>query len=40
MITRFETLNLVDYLKYPPKLELSEYEDNEEIVFYDAPTAS
>ena len=40
MITRFGTLNLVDYPKYPPELELSEYEDNEEIVFYDVPTAS
>ena len=40
MITRFGTLNLVDYPKYPPELELPEYEDNEEIVFYDAPTVS
>ena len=39
-ITRFGTLNLVDYPKYPPELELPEYKDNEEIVFYDAPTAS
>ena len=39
-ITRFGTLNLVNYPKYPPELELPEYEDNEEIVFYDAPTAS
>ena len=39
-ITRSGTLNPVDYPKYPPKLELPEYEDNEEIVFYDAPTAS
>ena len=39
-ITRFGTLNPVDYPKYPPELELPEYEDNEEIVFYDAPTAS
>ena len=38
MITRAETLNLVDYPKYPPELELP--EDNEEIVFYDAPMAS
>ena len=37
-ITRFGTLNPVDYPKYPPELELP--EDNEEIVFYDAPTAS
>ena len=36
-ITRFGTLNQVDY---PPELELPEYEDNEEIVFYDAQTAS
>ena len=35
-ITRFGTLNPVDYPKYSP----SEYEDNEEIVFYDAPTTS
>ena len=39
-ITRFGTLNPVDYPKYPPKLELHEYEDNEEIVFCNAPTAS
>ena len=39
-ITRFGTLDPVDYPKYPPELELSEYEDNEEIVFHDAPTAS
>ena len=39
-ITRFGTVNPVDYPKYPPELELPEYEDNEEIVFYDAPTAS
>ena len=32
------TLNPVDYPKYPPELELP--EDNEEIVFYDTPTAS
>ena len=37
-ITRFGTLNQVDYPKYPPELELP--EDNEEIVFYDAPTVS
>ena len=36
MITRAGTLNPVDYPKYPPP----EYEDNEEIVFYNAPTAS
>ena len=39
-ITRFGTLNPIDYPKYPPELELPEYQDNEEIVFYDAPTAS
>ena len=39
-ITRFRTLNPVNYPKYPPELELPEYEDNEEIVFYDATTAS
>ena len=37
-ITRAGTLALVDYPGYPPELELP--EDNEEIVFYDAPTAS
>ena len=37
MITRAGTLNPVDYPKYPPKLKLHEYEDNEEDVFYDAP---
>ena len=40
MITRSGTLNPVDYPKYPPELELPEYEDNEEIVFYDASTVS
>ena len=34
--TRFVTLNPVNYPKYPSELELPEYEDNEEIVFYDA----
>ena len=38
MITRFGTLNPVNYPKYPPKLELP--EDNEEIVFCNTPTAS
>ena len=38
MITRFGTLNPVDYPKYPPELQLP--EDNEEIVFYDTPTVS
>ena len=40
MITRFGILNPVDYPKYPPELELPKYKDNEEIVFYDAPTVS
>ena len=40
IITRAGTLNPVDYPSYPPELELHEYEDNEEDVFYDAPTAS
>ena len=52
MITRAGTINPVDYPKYPPELELHEYEDgpagsgvtvrphNGEDVFYDAPTAS
>ena len=39
-ITRFGTLNPVDYPKYPPELELPEYKDNEEIVFYNTLTAS
>ena len=37
-ITRAGTLAPVDYPGYPPELELP--EDNEEIVFYDAPTVS
>ena len=37
-ITRAATLAPVDYPAYPPELELS--EDNEEDVFYDAPTVS
>ena len=40
MITRAGTLNLVDYPGYPPELELHQYEDNEEDIFYDAPMAS
>ena len=40
MITRFGTLSPVDYPKCLPELKLPEYEDNEEIVFYDPPTAS
>ena len=38
MITGARTLAPVDYPKYPPELEFP--EDNEEIVFYDAPTVS
>ena len=38
MIPRAGTLALVDYPGYPPELELP--EDNEERVFYDAPTVS
>ena len=40
MITRAGTLNPVTYPGYPPELELHEYEDSEQDVFYDAPTAS
>ena len=40
MITRAGTLAPIDYPGYPPELELHEYEDNEEGVFYNAPTAS
>ena len=40
MITGAGTLAPVNYLKYPPKLELHEYEDNEEGIFYNAPTES
>ena len=37
-ITRAGTINPVDYPKYPPKLKLHEYEDNdEEDIFYNAP---
>ena len=39
-ITRARTINPVDYPSYPPELKLHEYEDNEEDVFCDAPTAS
>ena len=39
-ITRAGILNPIDYPKYPHELELHEYEDNEEGVFYDAPMAS
>ena len=40
MITRAGTLNLVNYPSYPPELKFHEYEDNEEDVFCDTPTAS
>ena len=36
MITGAGTLAPVNYPAYPPKLELPEYEDSEEDVFYDA----
>ena len=39
-ITRAGTLALIDYPGYPPKLKLHKYKDNEEDVFYNAPTAS
>ena len=39
-ITRAGTINPVDYPRYPPKLELHEYEDSEEDIFCDAPTVS
>ena len=39
-ITRAGTLALVNYPGYPPELKLHEYEDSEEVVFCDAPTAS
>ena len=39
-ITRAGTLAPVNYPGYPPELELHEYEDSEEDVFYDAPMAS
>ena len=37
MITRAGTINPVDYPSYPPKLNLHEYENDEEDMFYDAP---
>ena len=40
MITRAGTLNSVNYPGYLPELELQDYEDNEEDIFYDAPTVS
>ena len=42
-ISRFGTLNLVNYPKYPPELEIIEqddYDDEIENVFCDAPTES
>ena len=39
-ITKAGTLTPADYPKYPLELELHEYEDNEEDVFYDAPMES
>ena len=42
-ITKFGTLNPVNYPKYPPELEIIErgdYDDEIENVFYDAPTDS
>ena len=37
MITRAGTLAPVNYPGYPPELELHQYKDSEEDVFYDAP---
>ena len=42
-ITKFGTLNPVNYPKYPPELEIIEqgdYDDEIENVFYDSPTDS
>ena len=39
-ITKAGTLAPVNYPGYPPELELHEYEDSEEDVFCNAPTAS
>ena len=42
-ITKFGTLNPVNYPKYPPELEIIEwgnYDDEIENIFYDAPTDS
>ena len=39
-ITRAGTLAPVDYPGYPPELKLHEYKDNEENIFYNAPTVS
>ena len=40
MITRAGTLAPVNYPGCPPELELHEYEDSEEDIFCNAPTAS
>ena len=40
MITRAGTINPVNYPGYSPRLKLHEYEDNEEDVFCNAPSAS
>ena len=40
MITRAGTLNPVYYPKFPLKLKLHEYEDNEGNPFHDAPMTS
>ena len=39
-ITRFGTLNPINYPKYPPELEYPKYEENEESceIYYDSPT--
>ena len=39
-ITRFGTLNPINYPKYPPDLEYPKYEENEESceIYYDSPT--
>ena len=39
-ITRAGTLAPVNYPGYPPELELHEYKDNEEDIFYDTPMES
>ena len=39
-ITRAGTINPVNHPGHPPELKLHEYEDNEEDIFCDAPTAS
>ena len=40
MITGAGTLAPVNYPGYPPELELHEYKNNEEDVFYDTLTES